>query len=207
MLPFLFRKRIERLDNTEEDGLLDLEIRRAMQAEYGSAEPPAGIFDRVMYAIKQRRLDEAGARRHMAAFKSLVLKFYAQIRKVITPVAINRLAPAGVAIALLLVFADANVQHMLGRHTSPPSIYTIVQDTTATDTASDSRSNITEAAVEADPRILPFPPAKVSSADSPAEAGERASNPDEADTGTSHTTDNQDTNSKSEYNLNYGHPY
>jgi hypothetical protein len=207
MLPFLFRKRIEHLGKTEEDGLLDLEIRRAMHAEYGNAQPPAGIFDRVMYAIKQRRRHEARAHRHMLAFKPLALKFYAQIRKVITPVAINRLAPAGVAIALLLVFADANVQHMLGRHTSPPSIYTIVQDTKAPDTASEGRSNIADASVEADPRILPFPPARVSSADSPAEAGERTSNSDKVDTDKPRITDNQDTNSEDEFNLNYGHPY
>ncbi|MGA7730932.1 MAG: hypothetical protein WCD37_06630 [Chloroflexia bacterium] len=194
----MFRKRIERLGKTDEDCLLDLEIRRAMQAEYGSAEPPAGIFDRVMYAIRQRRRDEARAHGHMPAFKVPVLKLYAQIRKVITPVAINRLAPAGVAIALLLVFADANVQHMLGRHTSPPSIYT------APDAVLESRANV---AVEADPRILPFPPARVPSADSPAKASGQPIDHNKADTDKSQITDNQDTNSKNEFDLNYGHPY
>jgi hypothetical protein len=209
MLPFLFRKRIEHLGKTEEDGLLDLEIRRAMQAEYGSAEPPAGIFDRVMYSIKQRqRRNEAAAHRYILAFVlSITRTLYAQTRKVIALAAINRLAPAGVALALLLVFSDANVQHMLGRNTSLPSAYHSMQGTPLPIGTAESRSNVADLVVEPDPSLVPGSRSRGTLSANRTKNVVRESGYDTEKTTGLEKTNKQETHSEEELYLNYGRPY
>lgn len=100
---------------SEEDALLDLEIQRAIQAEYGHVEPPTGIFNKVMHAIKahDRRKAAQGQRRAIPALFAEMKLFFWSLGKRTTGLVSSRLMPSVVAVALLLIFTGTNIQRLL----------------------------------------------------------------------------------------------
>jgi len=95
-------------DITYEDAILGLEIRSFLRAEYGSAEPPQGVFRRVMRAIEQRSLAPANSSSHG------VWTTYFQ-RMLNGPVA-GRLVPSMVAFAVVLMVFGTNGMRFLSPH-------------------------------------------------------------------------------------------
>jgi hypothetical protein len=116
MLPFMFGKRPTgtRDETNLEESLLDLQIRGALLAEYGSARPPEGIFQRVLRKIQAREgSDEAGGRvRTLLSIFGVLQALYAQLRGGASGSAATRLMPAALALILLVVVGDVNVQHL-----------------------------------------------------------------------------------------------
>ncbi|MDQ3928083.1 MAG: hypothetical protein M3328_02930, partial [Chloroflexota bacterium] len=97
-----------------EETLLDLEIKRTMLAEYGSARPPEGIFRRVLRKI-QARESRAGiqARIPRPAF-DLLKAMYARAQRLASSATATRLMPAAMALILLVVMSDLNIQQLAG---------------------------------------------------------------------------------------------
>jgi hypothetical protein len=116
MLPFMFGKRPTgtRDETNLEESLLDLQIRGALLAEYGSARPPEGILQRVLRKIQAREgSDEAGGRaRALTSIFGVLQALYAQLRGGASGSAATRLMPAALALILLVVVADVKVQHL-----------------------------------------------------------------------------------------------
>ncbi|HEX8598879.1 MAG TPA: hypothetical protein VF952_10240 [Chloroflexia bacterium] len=112
----MFGKRpVGKRDETSlEEILLDLEIRGALLAEYGRVAPPAGIFQRVMRKIRARE-SSIIARAHARIVKpifGLTRAFYGKLRHVASGAMAGRLMPAAMALILLVVVTDLNVQHL-----------------------------------------------------------------------------------------------
>lgn len=122
MLPFMFGKRpADRRDETDlEEILLDLQIRGALLAEYGSAEPPEGIFQRTLWKIQAWDVSgEAGARtRILKPIFGAMQALYGALRSAASGSAATRLMPAAMALILLVVVTDLNIQQLKGSATS-----------------------------------------------------------------------------------------
>ncbi|MDQ3706207.1 MAG: hypothetical protein M3437_13545 [Chloroflexota bacterium] len=147
MLPFMFGKRPTgtRDETNLEESLLDLQIRGALLAEYGSARPPAGIFHRVLRKIQAREgSNEAGGRALiLTSIVGVMQALYAQIRGGATGSAATRLMPAALALILLVVVADVKFQHLTGSNptlqfSSHRNQATPMQDSTTVSLTGDS---------------------------------------------------------------------
>lgn len=102
-------------DRTYEDAVLDLQIRTFMHAEYGAAEPPPGIFARLVRAIEQGLAasgPRAGARQ----------SFPAHIMAALTGPATGRLLPSFAALALVLMVFGSNSARFLGYNSTSPAL-------------------------------------------------------------------------------------
>jgi hypothetical protein len=98
-------------DLTYEDALTDLQIRRFMQSEYGSVEPPAGVLQRLMRAL---RAESAGAQRAQVIMPATLNLLLMGVYRRLTGPATLRLVPALVATMLVLVVLGANTTEMIG---------------------------------------------------------------------------------------------
>ncbi|MDQ5825166.1 MAG: hypothetical protein M3441_13305 [Chloroflexota bacterium] len=166
MLPFVFGKRPTGThDETNlEESLLDLQIRGALLAEYGSARPPLGVFQKVMQKILAREgSDEARAGvRTLTSIIGVMQALYAQIRGGASGSAATRLMPAAMALILLVMVADVNFQQLTGSNPtlqfgSQRNQATPMQDST---TVSLAAGTVDPGWYEPDPDIRRFPVAR-----------------------------------------------
>ena len=91
-------------DLSYEDAILGLQIRSFMQAEYGSAEPPAGIFRRVMRALEQGLTPSRSQANDNWAFRA---------RLILNGPVTGRLVPGMVAFALVLMVFGTSATRFL----------------------------------------------------------------------------------------------
>ena len=163
MLPFMFGKRptSTRDETNLEESLLDLQIRGALLAEYGSARPPAGIFQRVMRKIQawERSAEAGGRARTLTSIFGVMRTFYALLSGGAGGSAATRLMPAAMALILLVVVADVNFQQLTGSNptlqfSSHRNQATPMQDSTTVSLTGDTAD---PGWYEPDPDIRQFP--------------------------------------------------
>lgn len=94
-------------DLSYEDAILGLEIRSFMQSEYGTIEPPKGVFQRIVKAIEQNLTTQAASTGKQGGY---LAAFY---RMASGPVS-GRLVPSAVAFALLVMVLGTNGANLLG---------------------------------------------------------------------------------------------
>ncbi|MEO5953616.1 MAG: hypothetical protein ABIQ44_14210 [Chloroflexia bacterium] len=104
-------------DLSYEDALLDWKLRRFMQAEYGRAEPPKGIFSKLLTAI----ISPAGALNTTpgSMLQRLALQFYNVLSK---PTATSRLLPGIVAFGLVVMVLSTNSNNIIINTTNHTNI-------------------------------------------------------------------------------------
>jgi hypothetical protein len=98
-------------DLSYEDALLDWKLRRFMQSEYGHAEPPQGVFGRVLVAIKagSSSVSSTGAK-----FRSSLTVLATRIYKTLAmPTATSRILPGIVAFGLIVMVLSTNTHNVV----------------------------------------------------------------------------------------------
>lgn len=102
-------------DLSYEDALLDWKLRRFMQAEYGQAKPPEGVFNKVLAAIKKR---ESAALSAGSWLKSSVANTLGAIYRAMSrPTATSRILPGVVAFGLVVLVLSTNVNNTVFKPT------------------------------------------------------------------------------------------
>jgi hypothetical protein len=94
-------------DLSYEDALLDIQLRNFFKAEYGAAQPPSGVFPRLLAAIRahERGEEPSGITGPVAAFMSLY--------RVLQASSTQRLVSGAVTAALLVAVLSSNSVHFL----------------------------------------------------------------------------------------------
>jgi hypothetical protein len=95
-------------DLSYEDAILGLEIRNFMLSEYGFAQPPYGVFQRVMRAI-----EESLAPSRRASSEPWAVRFF----RVLNGGVAGRLLPGAVALAIVFMVFGSNSGRLLGSNT------------------------------------------------------------------------------------------
>lgn len=95
-------------DLSYEDALLDAQLRLFLRAEYEDVQPPEGQYNQVTHIIAQRSHVEPRPRLLTPLLRGRIYVY----RKLTGPV-LARLAPGGVALALLLMVLGTNASVML----------------------------------------------------------------------------------------------
>lgn len=94
-------------DLSYEDALLDPQIRQYFKAEYGLAQPPSGVFPRLLAAIRAHEAGDTAPQgtRTSAAFLTLY--------RVLRTSTVQRLVSGGIAAALVIAVLSSNSAHFL----------------------------------------------------------------------------------------------
>jgi hypothetical protein len=100
-------KRADENDVSYEDALLDLQLRNYFRAEFGVAQPPSGLFPRLLAAIRAHERREAAIEppRPRAALLSLY--------RLLGAPAAGRLVSGGIAAAIMIAVLSSNSAHFL----------------------------------------------------------------------------------------------
>jgi hypothetical protein len=98
-------------DLSYEDALLDWKLRRFMQTEYGHAEPPPGVFGRVLIAIKAGSSSVSSTSAKFGSSLSvLATRIY---RALAMPTATSRILPGIVAFGLIVMVLSTNTHNIV----------------------------------------------------------------------------------------------
>lgn len=98
-------------DLSYEDALLEWKIKRFMLSEYGDAQPPQGIFGRVMAAIKTQQNKTKGVRADLVQFISgFGRAIYNLLAK---PTAASRIVPSIVAFGFVIAVLSTGTHNLI----------------------------------------------------------------------------------------------
>jgi hypothetical protein len=116
-------------DLSYEDALLDRQLRIFLKSEYGSAQPPSGIFLRVLRALDENF--RAATRPRLTAREAFNMMLSRLYQRLLGPT-MGRLVPGAVALALVIVMINANTNQFLQVGPSTATLYSEVTTEMAT---------------------------------------------------------------------------